>query len=85
MDRSSIFLIDYRCTHRGDSPERQRIGSSPPVSKVKAYKKAKKSHGHASLKRQDRKGFAGKSKPMMVKVKGPTGGRELSRSKKGHK
>jgi hypothetical protein len=57
---------------------------SSTASKVKAHNKATKSHGHASQQRKDRKGFAGKSKPMM-KVKGPAGGRGTGRSKKGHK
>ena len=67
MDRSSNFLIDYRCSGKSKKAENRK---SSTTSK-------------ASQKRQDRKGFAGKSKPMM-KVKGPAGGRGTSHSK-GHK
>jgi hypothetical protein len=57
---------------------------SSTASQVKAHNKATKSQGHASQKRKDRKGIAGKGKPIM-KVKGPAGERGTGRSKKGHK
>jgi hypothetical protein len=75
------FTVGYRCSRRSKGAANRK---SSTVSKVKAHSKATKSHGRASQKHEGRKGFAGKSKPMM-KVKGPAGGRGAGRSKKGHK